>query len=137
MTILKLLRPHNSDGLINYLIPLWRDSMSSPSAARRASYSAPKVYVIQLSSTYKIQRHLDCFVSRDKVNRAAVRRSSLFFARHLDCFIMTRQLASIYQDLVPFRQIIVTRNLSSIYRDWQKTGHCDPSLALWAGSDGT
>jgi hypothetical protein len=35
----------------------------------------------------------------------------LFFARHLDYFIMTRQLASIYQDLVPSSQFIVTRQL--------------------------
>ena len=36
-------------------------------------------------------RHLDCFVFRDKVNRAAGRRAgALFFARHLDYFIMTR-----------------------------------------------
>jgi hypothetical protein len=53
------------------------------------------------------------------------RAGALFFARHLDCFIMTRQLASIYQDLVPFRQFYRDTKLSSIYRDWQKTMHRD------------
>jgi hypothetical protein len=53
------------------------------------------------------------------------RAGALFFARYLDYFIMTRQFASIYLDLVPFRQIIVTQNLSSIYQDWQKTSHRD------------
>jgi hypothetical protein len=44
---------------------------------------------------------------------------------HLDSFIVTRQLSSIYRDLVPSRQIIVTQNLLSTYRDWQKTRHPD------------
>ena len=40
-----------------------------------------------------------------KSTRAAGRRAgALFFARHLDYFIMTRQLSSTYQDLVPSRQ---------------------------------
>jgi len=38
---------------------------------------------------------------------------------------VTRQLASIYLDLVPSRQLIVTLDLSSTYRDWQKTRHRD------------
>ena len=54
---------------------------------------------------------------------AGRRAGALFFARHLDYFIMTRKFASIYRDLVPFRQIIVTQNLLSTYQDWQKTRH--------------
>ena len=75
----------------------------------------------------------DSFISQDSIFgwRAdpafgeGKRVGALFFARHLDCFIMTRQFTSIYQDLVPFRQIIVTRNFSATYRDWQKTMHRD------------
>jgi hypothetical protein len=52
-------------------------------------------------------------------HRAAGRRAgALFFARHRDYFA-------------------VTLGLAAIYPDWQKTRHRDPSLALWAGSDGT
>jgi hypothetical protein len=63
-------------------------------------------------------------------NRAAGRLrqladGALFFARRLDCFIMTRQLSSIYLDLVHLDNFIMTRNCSSIYRDWQKTRHRD------------
>jgi hypothetical protein len=65
------------------------------------------------------------------------RAGALFFARHLDYFNMTRNFTAVYRDLVPSRQITVTLNFSAIYRDWQKTQHRDPSLALWAGSDGT
>jgi hypothetical protein len=32
---------------------------------------------------------------------------------------------------------IMTSARPFIYRDWQKTRHLDPSLPLWAGSDGT
>src|SRR5664279_2759103 len=99
---------------------------------------SPSVYAIKLISTYKILWHLDCFVTRDKVNRAAGRRAgALFFARHRDYFVVTRNFITIYWDLVPFRKIIVTQNLSSTYQDWQKTRYRDPSLPLWAGSDGT
>jgi len=52
-------------------------------------------------------------------------RVSWFLQRHLDNFIVTRQLSSIYRDLVPSRQITVTQDLSSTYRDWQKTRHLD------------
>jgi len=61
------------------------------SAARTASLLAPKVYDSKIISTYKILWHLDCFVSRDKVNRATGRRAGAsFFARHLDSFIVTQ-----------------------------------------------
>ena len=62
---------------------------------------------------------------------------SWFLHRHLDSFIVTRQLSSIYRDLVPSRQFHRDTKLTPIYRDWQKTSHRDPSLSLWAGSDGT
>ena len=59
----------------------------------------------------------------DKVNRVASRRTgALFFARHLDCFIMTRDIASIYRDLVPFRKIIVTQDLRPSTRTGKKRG---------------
>jgi len=69
-------------------------------------------------------------------------RVVMVFARHLDNLIVTRQLTPTYWDLVPSRQITVTQNISSTYRvpiaiGRQKTRHRDPSLALWAGSDGT
>ena len=43
-----------------------------------------------------------------------------FFAHNLDYFIMTKQLTSIYQDLVPSRQIIVTRKSSQLTGTLQK-----------------
>jgi hypothetical protein len=96
------------------------------SAARTASLLAPKVYESKIISTYKILLHLDCFVSRDKVNRAAGRRlGALFFARHQDYFIVTRNFTAVYRDLVLFNSYIVTRNYSSVYLDWQKTWHRD------------
>ena len=39
-----------------------------------------------------------------------------FFTRHLDYFILTRQFASIYQDLVPSRQFYRDTKPSSIDR---------------------
>jgi len=60
-----------------------------------------------------------------------------FFAWHRDYFIMTRNCAVIYLDLLPFRNFTVTLGFAAIYRDWQKTRQRDPSLPLWAGSDGT
>jgi hypothetical protein len=36
-----------------------------------------------------------------------------------------------------FSQLHRDPKLAAIYRDWQKTRHRDPSLSLWAGSDGT
>jgi len=60
------------------------------SAARTASQSAPKVYARKHQPTYKILLPPACSCYRDKVNRAAGRRSgALFFARHLDYFIVT------------------------------------------------
>jgi hypothetical protein len=38
---------------------------------------------------------------------------------------------------LPSRQFHRDTKLSTLSRDWQKTRHRDPSLALWAGSDGT
>jgi hypothetical protein len=64
------------------------------------------------------------------------RSGALFFARHRDYFIVTWNFTAIYLDLVPFNSFIVTRNFSSVYLDWQKTRFRDPSLPLWAGSDG-
>ena len=69
----------NSDGLINWL--------PQPGLLR----NHPKVYESKITSTKKILLHLDCSCCRDKVNRAAGRRSgALFFARHLDNFIVTQ-----------------------------------------------
>ena len=97
-----------------------------PFATRTTSRSASKVYESKFISTYQILLHPDRSCCLDKVNRAAGRRAgALFFARRLDYFIMTRQLASIYRDLVLSRQITVTQNFSAIYRDWQKTRHRD------------
>jgi hypothetical protein len=45
---------------------------------------------------------------------------SWFLLTHLDSFIVTRQLSSIYRDLVPSRQIILTRDFSTVYLDLQK-----------------
>jgi hypothetical protein len=50
---------------------------------------------------------------------------------------MTRNFTAFYLDLAPFRSYTVTLGFAAIYRDWQKTQHRDPSLPLWAGSDGT
>jgi hypothetical protein len=60
----------------------------------------------------------------------------LFFALHRDYFIVTRNFTAVYLDLLPFRSFTVTLGFAAIHRDWQKTRHRDPSLALWAGSDG-
>jgi hypothetical protein len=43
-------------------------------------------------------------------------RVSWFLQHHQDNFIVTRQLSSIYRDLIPSRQITVTRYLSSLTR---------------------
>ena len=81
---------------------------------------------------------LDKSCCQDKVNRVASRRTgALFFARHRDYFIVTRKFTAIYLDLVPSSSFTVTLGLAATYRDWQKTSHRDPSLPLWAGSDGT
>jgi hypothetical protein len=65
-----------------------------PFATQTTSRSAPKVYASKFISTYHILWHPDCSCCRDKVNMAAGRRSSLFFARHLDCFIVTQNFHS-------------------------------------------
>jgi len=81
--------------------------------------------------------HRDSSFCRDKVNRAAGRRSGAsFFARHRDYFIVTRNLTAIYLDLVPSNSFIVTLGISSTYRNWQKTRQPQPFAALRAGSDG-
>jgi hypothetical protein len=124
--IKKIKTNHNTDGLINYLIPIRGISMSSdrmnflscfanqivvgprlPFATRTISQSALNVYAIKFISTYQVLLHPDCSCCQDKVNRAAGRRSgALFFARHLDYYI-------------------VTQNFSATYQDWQKTRHLD------------
>jgi hypothetical protein len=109
-----------------------------PSAAQVRFVINPKVYALKLFSVYKILWHPDCFFSRDSIFGLAGRRAgALFFALHRDYFVMTRNFTAIYMDLVPFRSFTVTLGSSVIYQDWQKTSHRDPSLALWAGSDGT
>jgi len=50
---------------------------------------------------------------------------SLFLQSHLDSLIETRQLSSVYRDLVPSRQINVTLDFSTVYQDWQKLRHRD------------
>jgi hypothetical protein len=64
------------------------------------------------------------------------RTGALFFARHLDYFIVTQNSNS-SSGLGIGKTIYRDKKLSSTYRDWQKTRHRDPSLPLWAGSDGT
>jgi len=59
------------------------------------------------------------------IGLAAYAQVSWFLLSHLDSFIMTRQLSSIYQDLLLSRQIIMTRDFSTIYRDLQKPRHRD------------
>jgi hypothetical protein len=50
-----------------------------------------KVYGSKFIPTYQILYHLDRSCCRDRVNRAAGRRSgAVFFARHLDYFIVTQ-----------------------------------------------
>jgi hypothetical protein len=68
---------------------------------------------------------------------AGRRTGALFFARNLDYFVVTRNFTVIYLDLVPFNIFTVTLGFAPIYQDWQKIRHRDPSLSLWAGSDGT
>jgi hypothetical protein len=56
------------------------------------------------------------------IGLAAYAQVSWFLLSHLDSFIMTRQLSSIYRDLVPSRQIILTKNLSPLTRTGKKRG---------------
>jgi len=96
-----------------------------PSAARTLWLLAPKVYESKIISTYKILWHLDCFVSRDKVNRAAGRRAgALFFASHLDYFIVTQRLYP-SPGLGTVKTNYLDKKLVATYRDWQKTRHRD------------
>jgi hypothetical protein len=50
---------------------------------------------------------------------------SWFLQSHQDNFIVTRQLSSIYRDLLPSRQITVTRYLSPLTGTLQKPRHRD------------
>jgi len=50
---------------------------------------------------------------------------SWFLQRHLDYFIMTRNCSSIYQDLVPSRQLHRDTKRMSFFQDWQKKRHRD------------
>jgi hypothetical protein len=68
---------------------------------------------------------------------AGRRAGALFFALHRDYFVVTINFTSVYLDLLPLRNFTMTLGFVAIYRDWQKTRHRDPSLSLWAGSDGT
>jgi hypothetical protein len=84
-----------------------------------------KVYGSKFIPTYQILYHLDRSCCRDKVNRAAIRRSgALFFARHLDYLIVTQSLQP-SPGLGTDKTIYRDKKLSSIYRDWQKTRHPD------------
>jgi hypothetical protein len=123
----KLSTNANSDGLIKCLRQ--RQDKFVP---------CPNIYALKFCIIYKILWHPDSFVSRDSIIGAVGRRAgALFFALHRDYFVVTRNFAAVYRDLVPLRNFTVTLGLLAIYRDWQKTRHRDPSLALWAGSDGT
>jgi hypothetical protein len=73
---------------------------------------------------------------RQTVDAVGHRAGAVFFALHLDSFIVTRNFTAIYRDQVP-RQFHLYTKITAFYLDWQKTRHRDPSLALWAGSDGT
>ena len=80
MTVLKLARNANSDGLIKCLPPT-QDSF----------VASPKIYASKLCSLYKVLWHPDSFNSRDSIFGLAGRRAgALFFARHRDYFIVTR-----------------------------------------------
>jgi hypothetical protein len=50
---------------------------------------------------------------------------SWFLLFQLDSYIVTRQLSSIYRDLVPFNSFIMTRDFSAIFQDLQKPRHRD------------
>jgi hypothetical protein len=70
--------------------------------------------------------HPDSFVSRDSIfGLVGHCAGALFFARHRDYFIVTRNFATIYQDLVPSNSFTVTLGFAANYRDWQKTRHRD------------
>ena len=120
-------------------------SNESPTSMRLNSFQLIKfcgTLTVLSPGTKSIGLRADALVPRLPTLPTGRQAAGRFFARHLDSFIVTRNLSSTYRDLVPFRQIIVTQNISSTYRvpiaiGRQKTRHRDPSLALWAGSDGT
>jgi hypothetical protein len=112
VTVLKLARNANSDGLIKRL------------RQRQDSFvTNPNIYAPKFCSIYKMLWHLDSFISRDSIIGAVGRRSgALFFARHRDYFIVTRNFTVIYRDLVPSKSFIVTRNSVPSTRTGKKRG---------------
>ena len=118
-----------------------RDTVGSP------DYSVidSKVYESKIISTYQILWHPDCSCCGDRVNRVAsqprLRRGQarwrIVFCSPSGLFHHDPKLTSVTRTLYRQDSFIVTSKCTSTYRDWQKMRHCDPSLTLWAGSDGT
>jgi hypothetical protein len=109
MTRIKLLRPHNTDGIIKCLL--------QPGHIRNQLFTS----ILETSIHFLNLVYPDSSCCRDKVSRAAVRRAvgCVFCSPFIKC-TMTSKYRFHYRDsyVIGFT---VTRQLRATYRDWQKT----------------
>jgi hypothetical protein len=115
MKILKLLRPHNSVGLINCLLQPGLFYLRIQRSMREEFNSHIKscaTWTVPATETKSIGLQADA-------------RVVMVFATPPRHFYRDTQFTPIYRDLVPSRQITVTLNFSAICQDLQKPRHHD------------
>jgi hypothetical protein len=111
MTVLKLARNANSDGLIKCLPP-----------ARTVSQSMPKSMREKYKSSINFSYNRTVLSPGTESLAGGPTRWYLVFCSHRDYFIVTRNFTAIYLDLVPFRNFTVTRSSQPSTRTGKKHG---------------